>query len=86
MHAEFGDVGDTIAEGCIADLQKQAEYLTNMKVVVYFPDRSFSEQGYEDEAISVSSNFFTTQIDPLKPSWISGKVQENILEDETGYF
>lgn len=74
IHAEFGDVGDTMAEGCVEDLQSQSAYLTNMKVVMYFTDRSFSESAYEDETIEVQSRFITTQIDSLKPSWINGEV------------
>ena len=86
VHAEFGDVGDYVSEGCVEDLQKQADYLTNLKVIVYFSERSFSESMYEDKTITASSRFFTSQIDSLKPSWINGQVQQNELEDEVSYF
>ena len=72
VHAEFGEVGDFVREDCIEDLQMQSDYLTNMKAILYFNDRSFSEQGYEDQTLTASSRFFTSQIDSLKPSWING--------------
>ena len=42
VHWEFGDVGDSVAAGCIADLEKQQNYLGNMKAIIYMSEQVFN--------------------------------------------
>ena len=41
IHTEFGDVGDSIHPECIADRQKQQEYLGTVKIVVLMDESVF---------------------------------------------
>ena len=43
LNQEFGDAGDIIAEGCIADHKKQKEYLGNIKLVIYSVEQKFDQ-------------------------------------------
>ena len=42
VHTEFGDVGDSIAEECIADRDKQMEYLGNMRIIMLATEEVFN--------------------------------------------
>ena len=38
IHNEFSDIGDSIAEECVADLKSQRDYLGNFKSIVLFEE------------------------------------------------
>ena len=59
IHREFGDIGDSIHEECEANLQKQMDYLGNMKVSMYVTDASFNREEYGDHSIKQQAKFFT---------------------------
>ena len=82
VHAEFGDVGDSISDECIADQTEQINYLGNMRSVVYFSDAAFKQNQYGAASVKRTSKFFTQQTDNFKPSWLFGQVVTNLLIDE----
>ena len=58
VHALHGPVGDYVSEECIADRQKQMDYLGNMRMLVYTDVELFKVQDYET-SVQKSSRFFT---------------------------
>ena len=63
IHKEFNDVGDSVYEGCIADRQKQMDYLGNIKAVWFFNEESFNPSGWGGDTIERKSRFESQQID-----------------------
>ena len=82
VHAELGPTNDTIPDGCIADREKQMEYLGNMQIVVLTDDEFFEQQNF-DVTVQKRSRFYKKQADSTKSSWIDFKFRENEIEDET---
>ena len=74
VHSYYGYEGDFIADGCIADLTKQVEYLNNMRMLVYTEEKQFNVEKFGDETFTSYSKFFEVQVDPSKPSWVGSYI------------
>ena len=51
IHQHLGYTEDRVAEECIADLEKQKEYLGPLDFVIYFNYGEFNQQKFGDESI-----------------------------------
>ena len=74
---------DTIHPECIADLEKQIEYIGSPNVVMYYSQEIFHQDKYDDTTITQECFFSNVQIDERKPTWISTEVKRNELLDES---
>ena len=59
VHAEFAQTGDSIADGCIADRDKQIDYLGNMRSIFLTTEQVFDKQEFGEEKIKRRSRFYT---------------------------
>ena len=85
VHKQIVDHGDSIHPECIADRKKQEDYLGTLKIDVLMDEQVFNQRKYGEESITYRSRFFTQQVDQMKPSYSSGRIKTNLLEDETGF-
>ena len=81
VHAEIEPTGDFISPECIADREAQMDYLGNMRLTWMTTEQRFIQSTY-DQSIKSSTRIHTRQSDNKKPSWFSGQLQVNVLEDE----
>ena len=81
VHAEFGPTDDYKAKDCNDNRDEQIKYLGNMRLIVLTTEQVFNQQEYDSEVIETRSRFFTSQIDPNSPTWLSGELTVNELED-----
>ena len=51
VHAEFGDVGDSVGEECIGDLEEQQNYLGNMKSIIYIDEEVFNQNEFGEFSV-----------------------------------
>ena len=56
-----------------------------MRMIFLTTEQVFNQQKYQDEAIETRSRILTRQVDQTKPSWLSGDLSVNMLEDEIAY-
>lgn len=56
---EFGDIGDSVAPECVADLEMQRNYLGNMQSMVYISEQIFDQNKYGEQAVYKQSKFYT---------------------------
>ena len=61
IHQIDGYTGDYVKEECIADLEKQKEYLGPLDMLIYFNDEEFDQQAFGNEAISRQSQLINVQ-------------------------
>ena len=55
----MGPTEDFQRDDCVADLEKQAEYLGNMVVKIYIQQGIFNREEFDDNVIEHSAQFFT---------------------------
>lgn len=57
LNTEFGNEDDKIAEGCIADLEKQQDYVGSVMMQLLVTDEIFIQDKYGKETIDRRSMF-----------------------------
>ena len=85
LFREWGYEGDTVADECIWDLQKQQEYLGQINVLLYFNEENYNSEEYGDKAIRRESKISRYYISNDQPSYFIELVKTNLLVDKTSY-
>ena len=63
LHEHLGYKGDTIHPDCIADLDKQIEYLGPLDFVLYHTEEVFVPNKYDKDSIRKQSVMWNQQVD-----------------------
>ena len=86
LHTHLGYKDDKIHPECVADLEKQIEYLGPLDFVLYHTEEVFVPNGFDEHSIRSQSVIWNQQVDQFKPNWINTLIQKNQLSDETQIF
>lgn len=84
---QIGGESDRISPDCVADLDKQIQYLGSMNFVVYFNRQELMVNEFDhDNKLNKYSTITTVQADQYRPTWIEASVSKDLLEDEIALF
>lgn len=83
MHTHLGYKDDSIHPECVADLEKQIEYLGPLDFMLYHTEQVFVHGEYDEKSVRFQSTLLNQQIDERKPNWINTLIQRSVLGDET---
>jgi len=75
----LGAEDDRIGEECVADLEKQIEYLGPMNMLVYFNQETFKQEEYGEARISRTSTIRNIQVDEYRPNYVYARIWKNQL-------
>ena len=74
VHTHLGYQGDSVHPECVADLEKQKEYLGPLDILIYHTEGVFKPGQYGIESIIKESNLKNQQIDEQKPNWVGTEI------------
>ena len=81
VHQYMGYKDDFIRDDCVADREKQIEYLGPLDLSVYFNSQNFNDKGYGEETIVKESHISHKQVDERAPNWVNLMLEMSHLED-----
>ena len=86
IHSEWGDIGDSVSDECIADLEKQKEFMGPLEVMILINNEKLNLFEYGDDSIKREALLARTQTDQKNPNFIDFYLEGSLLQDETDYF
>ena len=77
----LGAKDDRIDENCVADLDKQIEWLGAINFLIYHNQETFREEEYGALKVDRHAELANIQTDQFRPNWIDARIQKNSLGD-----
>ena len=72
---------DRISPQCVANLDKQIEYIGATNLIVYYNQATFVEDDFSEARIDRHSTIRNIQVDQYRPNFVFGKIQASKLVD-----
>lgn len=81
MQGELGEV----SPDCRESLSEQTEYIGKSHLILMHDQVLFRPDRFGEEKLERTSVILNQQFDQMSPTWLSTKIQDAELQDETGF-